>query len=189
MVEITQQSIQAKLQELRMQEKSGLQRLEAVRADIAVLERTLVLFSPPKKKRRAAVDLHVTLDEVRGMKPEAACVLIARRNDGELRSTAARSFLVRAGVLGAKDASPVLYATLSDSPRFKRVSRGVYRYTAKDHSAEPVEAQELPPEQMKRLEALRRGETDVVRIVRSAGGEVVAANQPRLMRRRRRQLP
>ena len=188
MVEINKQSIQTKLQELRKQERSGVQRLEAVRADIAVLERTLVLFSPPKRRSRTPADLHVTPDEVKGMKPEAACVLIATRNDGELRSTAARSFLVAAGVLRAKDASPVLYAILSESPHFRRVSRGVYRYTGKVEPAAPPEPQELPPEHMKRLQALRGDEPDLVRVVRAAGGPVASSNQPRAMRRRRRQL-
>lgn len=155
MTEISRESIETKITKLRSLEESSIQRLESIRSDITVLERTLALFTPKRQPRE--VNLHVSADEVKGKEIEEACMLIAMRNSGELRSTSARRFLVSAGVLSEEYGSTALYEVLSESPRFRRESRGVYRLRPRRRSlgAPDETTDELPPEQMEKLRTLR----------------------------------
>lgn len=156
MSDITKALIEEKLDRLRKQEATASRKLIGLQESIHALEKTLGLFAPAKRKA-APVDLHVTPDEIRGWNVEGACSIIAERNNGELRSTAARKLLVEADVLPKDSAAAKLYFHLNNSPYFERKSRGVYRYHTDVHPEEVEEEGDLPPELKEKL-AVTRGE-------------------------------
>ena len=113
--------------------------------------RTLEYRSPTPKRRRKRVDLHVAAEDLVGMAVEEAAVLIARRNNGTIRSTPARELMKEAGVL-PKDgrASTRLYHSLSTSERFVSVGRGKYEL---DENYEPKP--EASSDELEMLQRLR----------------------------------
>ena len=114
--------------------------------------RTLEYRRPTPKRRRKRVDLHVTAEELAGMAVEEAAVLIARRNNGTIRSTPARELMKEAGVLPRDGrASTRLYHFLSTSERFLSVGRGLYDLD-EDYEPKP----EASSDELEMLERLRR---------------------------------
>lgn len=82
----------------------------------------------PKKRREPAGLLRVHPEEFLGLTLEDSVLLIADRNNGVVESTPANNLLREAGILPDDNrARTRLYHYLSNSPRFERVDRGVYR--------------------------------------------------------------
>ncbi len=127
MPDITMESIRSEIESLN-------RKVDRLRAALSDTERrrdalmlTLEHFEPGSPKRRRQVALDINSDELRGMHPEDAAVLIAERNGGVLVSTYAREALVEAGVLTGSQTSNALWTILDRSERFVREAKGRYR--------------------------------------------------------------
>lgn len=70
----------------------------------------------------------VPVDELAGKFIIQCCVLIAKRNCNRLRTTPARCLMIKAGVLGQKSASSVLFTIINRSKLFKKFKHGEYDY-------------------------------------------------------------
>ena len=139
--EITRESIEDALDELARKIAKQMERVQEWQADREAMRRTLKYFDgvsqlPPKPEE----ELGVTAEQIRGLEPEKAAIVIAEANDGELKSTPARCLMVEAGVIpDTRNASHRLWEVLDGSERFENVKRGVYRLMPPRDLRDPYE--------------------------------------------------
>lgn len=159
------QQIEEALIPLRRRRKQAVQRVEALDADIAALERARVLIGGTRQRKLRR--LGVKTAELRGLSAEDAAVLIAKRNGGLLESLYARPLMIAADILPNRgtQASARLWEVLSHSDKFESVRRGVYRLIddldAKDDRSELTlqtmrAAAEAAPQTGERTKELRQ---------------------------------
>lgn len=112
--------------------------LDNVEGDIAACERILSMFEKPepKKRTRRQAYTNVTADELRGMGVETALILIADKNNDQLKSTPGRALLVAAGVLDEENAKHALHEALKESRHFEPAGeRGRWRTISPSRAA------------------------------------------------------
>lgn len=124
------------IQHLRSQRErivTGLAALDAQRiemvADLDAIDRAITLLHRSEPRPSRAVTVAVPLDELKGLTPLDAAILIAQRNGGVLKFVAARRAMIAAGVLPNTNAgSTRLFRAVNESERFHRGPiKGEYR--------------------------------------------------------------
>ena len=113
--------------------------LSEARKDLAAVNRSLELLNPSPNSSAAVEhrpDLGVEIEEIQGQEILDALLLIARKNNGVLRTRQARKLLQQAELLPAGPrSSNILWKAIVQSEMFEHVKQGEYRL--REESWEP----------------------------------------------------
>ncbi len=119
------------------------ERLAEHEADLAALLRTQrIIRNGGAKAGVAKPEIDVSARELAGLSLSDALVYLAERGRGFVRSSQVRPILVAAEVISSKGATQKLSAALSESERYDREGRGVYRLRPDSQQAAGGESDE-----------------------------------------------
>lgn len=124
--------------ELRAREIEQEQALEQTRQDIQAVQRALALLRARNGLPAEETTARIHADSLRGKTYLEAIMAIAKANNGIVKVTEAKRFLLEAGVaMKPKTAYQIITGTIIRSERFERIAPGQYKLVREEFQGQP----------------------------------------------------